>query len=109
MSATSQKWLHGLISAFIGGLATSVSSGLTLLGVDPQTYNLSDKLGHTILTVFIMGAVNGGIVAFAYLKQSPTPWDGTPETDRRVTPPQTPIQQAVAASAAAEAHSSDGK
>lgn len=75
------NWKHGLIAAFVGGMAGALDSGIALLIVAPNEFDLSKKLGHTLLVIGILGVLSGAKLAFAYLKQSPTPWDGT--TDRR--------------------------
>jgi hypothetical protein len=98
-----REWIHGLISAFVGGLSGAASSGITLLIVAPNEFNLGEKLAHTVTAVGILSLLTGAQVAFAYLKNSPTPWDGTPETDQRVIPAQTPVQKAVAADVVANA------
>lgn len=58
-------WLHGLISAGIGGGATALSTAI----VAPETFNLKEGLAK-------LGAVAGvsALVSVAlYLKQSPLP------------------------------------
>ena len=58
-------WAKGLLSAIIGGVASSV----TVVIIDPMQFNLSEglpKLGTVAL-------VNGMIAAALYLKQSPLP------------------------------------
>ena len=60
-----KHWAKGLVSAFIGGGANSVS----VMIVDPQSFNLGDglaKLGTVALA-------SGIISAALYLKQSPIP------------------------------------
>lgn len=74
------RWKHGLAAAFIGGLAGAIDSGIALLIVSPQDFDLNKKLGHTLLTVGVLGVLSGAKLAAAYLKQAPTPWDGN---DRR--------------------------
>lgn len=59
-------WLHGLISAFIGGaVATFADIGADLILEGDVTLNVK-KLGMKAL-------VMGGILAAVYLKQSPLP------------------------------------
>ena len=58
-------WLKGLISAAIGGASTAV----TVMIVDPQTFNIDEgagKLGAVIVVSAIVAAAN-------YLKKSPLP------------------------------------
>jgi hypothetical protein len=59
-----RMWLHGLISAIIGGISTSIVA----MWVAPDTFNFSDleKLGQLALG-------SGLINAAMYLKQSPLP------------------------------------
>lgn len=69
------KWLYGLGSAAVGGGAGAVVSGLTSMGLAPETFNLTTVEGalKTLLAAGInFGAV--GILSMAfYLKQSPLP------------------------------------
>ena len=63
-------WLHGLVAAVI----SAVASGVTLVIVDPNSFNLSKSgLGHLGAVCLIQGL----IAAAAYLKQSPLPGDAT--------------------------------
>lgn len=70
MREKTRKWLHGLGSAGIGGLATAFTSalgvqGAQLVGIDIATLD-GGQLG--IITLF------GGLISMAaYLKQSPLP------------------------------------
>jgi hypothetical protein len=64
-------WFYGLSSAFIGGAASSMKVGLALIIVAPESFNLSDKLLKTLLTVLVLGAIHGGELACAFLMQSP--------------------------------------
>lgn len=73
MKLTTEQWLHGLIAAFIGGLATAVDSGLTLLIVAPGEFNLGAGFRKTLVTIAVLGLLSGAKLAFAYLKQSPLP------------------------------------
>jgi hypothetical protein len=68
-----RRWLYGLSSGFIGGMAGAVDSGLALLIIAPSDFNLGPHLRKTLLTVLVLGLLTGVKVAFAYLKQSPLP------------------------------------
>jgi hypothetical protein len=69
------EWKHGLLAAFIGGAASAFDSGLALILIAPNEFNLNSKLWHTLLTVLVLGVLSGIKLAAAYLKQSPTPRD----------------------------------
>lgn len=58
-------WIHGLISALIGGAATSISTVV----VAPEQFNLSAGL----MNVAKVALVSGIVSAAMYLKQSPLP------------------------------------
>lgn len=60
-----ETWLHGLVSAAIGGGSAAVAA----LVVTPETVNLKDGL-HKLLELFLASAIVG--VAL-FLKQSPVP------------------------------------
>jgi hypothetical protein len=75
MNKDTAAWLHGLLSGFIGGFAGAVDSGLALIVIAPQTFNLGPALWKTLGTMTVLGVLTGLKVAFAYLKQSPVPSD----------------------------------
>lgn len=77
-------WLHGLISAFIGGFAGALESGFALVLIAPETFNLNKGLGKTLVAMLVFAVLSGYKTAAAYLKQSPSPWDG--QVDRRSGP-----------------------
>lgn len=79
---TGQKWFHGLVAAFVGGCAGAFDSGIALILIAPETFNLNKDLTKTLMTVAVLGLLTGLKCAAAYLKQSPVPpeWNGT---DRR--------------------------
>lgn len=68
-----EVWLHGLVGAFIGGGASSVSGGLVAMGIDPASFNLTNQLGHTLSLMGAMFLINGIFGAALYLKTSPVP------------------------------------
>lgn len=70
-------WLYGLISGFIGGGASAISSFVANNFTDPKDFNLGSGLHHTLVNAGVNFLVAGGITAFAYLKQSPLPKDDT--------------------------------
>jgi len=61
-----RSWIHGLVSAFVGGAAASITAGV----IAPESFNTTNgglqKLGLLML-------VSGFVTAAAYLKQSPIP------------------------------------
>jgi gas vesicle protein len=68
---TKEQWVHGLIAAFLGGLAGAVDGGLTVMLIAPETFNLGPGLRKTLLTLTVFGILSGVKLAAAYLKQSP--------------------------------------
>jgi hypothetical protein len=66
-------WKHGLLAALIGGFASSMDSGLALIVIAPDKFNLGLDLWRTLLTMLVLGLLSGAKVAAAYLKQSPFP------------------------------------
>lgn len=77
------KWLYGLGSAFIGGGAGAVVSGLTSMGIAPDTFNLTTTAGaqKLLLSVGINFGIVGLLSMFFYLKQSPLPTEATGNTE----------------------------
>lgn len=71
------KWLHGLFSALISGIATSGLSALSIMGASEAGVDVA-KLD--LKQAGIIALVGGVIGAFLYLKQSPLPrrvWTGS--------------------------------
>lgn len=60
-----KPWLHGLISAFIGGGASTVSA----MVIAPDRFNLGDGFENMMQ----LWAASGITSAALYLKQSPLP------------------------------------
>lgn len=58
-------WVHGLASAMITGISTSIAASI----VAPESFNIQDGLPAMIQ----LGIVSGIIGAANYLKQSPLP------------------------------------
>lgn len=80
MTRNQHKWFYGLVSGFLGGLWSSIDGGLTVMIAAPKEFNVDDKLGKTLLTMLALGALAGGKVAVAYLRQAPMPpMDGDTE------------------------------
>lgn len=73
---TFEPWIKGLIAAFIGGAATSVTNVM----VAPDTFNF-----HYGFTKLWQSALASGVFSICfYLKQSPVPKsDSQPETPKQ--------------------------
>lgn len=74
-------WLHGLLSALITGLST----GVLLVIVKPETFNLYDGWDNLWKTALVMSLVGTA----AYLKQSPLPPLEDPNPPSSPNPPRT--------------------
>jgi hypothetical protein len=73
-----ETWGKGLIAAIIGG----VSNSITLMIVDPMTFNLQTGLGH----LFTVAGTSAILAAAMYLKQSPIPSIAPAEVKSDTTP-----------------------
>ncbi len=73
MTRNQHKWFYGLASGFLGGLWSSIDSGLAVMIMAPREFNLDEKLGKTLLAMLVLGLLSGAKVAVAYLKQAPLP------------------------------------
>jgi hypothetical protein len=74
-------WIYGLLSAVIGGGASSVTAAIAASIIKPQDFALAGAASiKLMLSVF---AINALISLFLYLKQSPLPKivDSTTTTD----------------------------
>lgn len=78
-----RHWLYGLLAAFIGGGAASVSAGLAAIGITPEQYNLAGGLRHTLSLMGVTFLVSGLVSASAFLKQSPLPREAWTEEERK--------------------------
>ena len=83
MSTRAQKWIYGMGSAFIGGGASAVTSGLTSMGFAPDKFNLSSLsgFGHVAALSLANFMVSGGLSVMFYLRQSPLPAESTGQTE----------------------------
>jgi hypothetical protein len=79
VSQNAKRWLHGLAAALIGGAAGAIDSGMALMVLTPDKFNLGPELGLTIKTTLVLGALMGAKSAFFYLKQAPLPEERTDE------------------------------
>lgn len=58
-------WLHGLIGAFIGGSANTITNMI----VSPETFNLNAGLPKVLEAALLSGIISAAL----FLKQSPLP------------------------------------
>jgi hypothetical protein len=64
-------WLRGVISAFIGGGAGAVTSGIVVSLGDPQQYNMGTQKFYVLVgSVFLM---SGLMNLMAFLRNKPIP------------------------------------
>lgn len=74
MSASKTRaWRYGLVSAAIGGGASSIHTAIAMLVAAPKELNFNEHLGKTLVTILAIGIVNAVMFAAAFLKQSPLP------------------------------------
>ncbi len=77
-----KHWAYGLLAAVIGGFAGAVDSGIALIIMAPETFNIGPGLHKTLLTIAVLGLLTGIKFGVAYLKQSPLPRDPWTEEQR---------------------------
>ena len=70
MTSNTRKWLHGLGSAAITGIATSFTSSLGVQGAQLVGFEIETLKGAQLMVIALMGGLVG---AAAYLRQSPLP------------------------------------
>lgn len=66
-----ENWAYGLVAATINGGASAVVSGLGLIAMDPNDFNL--QTGRLYTMVAGMFVFNGLLGMMSYLKQQPLP------------------------------------
>lgn len=71
--ATGRHWFRGLVASFVGGAAGALDSGLALIVVAPDKFNLHDGLARTLITMGILGLLTGLKLGFMYLHKNPLP------------------------------------
>lgn len=76
MNPKTSIWLKGLIAAVLSGAFGGMATGLSILGIDPQHFNLGAGAGHMAKICLVSALINAGVGLFAYLKQSPLPNGG---------------------------------
>jgi len=78
MTNSSRRWVHGIVSAFIGGACGALDSALVLVLVAPNEFNLHSGLYRLLLTSLVFSILSGVKTSAAYLKNSPVPdeWKG---------------------------------
>jgi hypothetical protein len=85
MTKNTEHWVHGLVAAFIGGGSSAVTGGITVSGLAPGQFNFGAQLGAMGKLMFALFVVNGGLSAFAYLKQSPLPTESVEVVEMKTT------------------------
>lgn len=75
-------WIYGLISAVVGGGASSASAAIGASVIDPAKFNLADPMALINLMGIAFG-VNAVLSMFLYLKQSPLPKVVQEETEEK--------------------------
>lgn len=73
MTSKSKRWIHGLLSALVGGFFGAISSGFGSMVVAPNEFNIGNGLMATIKLMAMVGVVNGLVTMSAFLKQAPLP------------------------------------
>ena len=82
-----QHWIHGLVSAFIGGGASAVTASFSAAVIAPDRFNLAAGLGNMLKMMGACFAINGILTVMAYFKQSPLPPDSPDEDENTSKPP----------------------
>jgi len=63
--------VRGLVVAFITGGASGVTGSVTAAAIDPNTFNLTTQLTHTLTLIGVTFLVAGILGVCAYLTHSP--------------------------------------
>ncbi len=75
MNRAVRNWLRGWVGAAIAGAASTVSTGLSVMVIDPATFNLDAGFTNVIKAVAIGAAIQAVIGAALELKKAPLPPD----------------------------------
>jgi hypothetical protein len=66
-------WLRGIVAAAISGGANGVVTGFAAIGIDPNHFNLSEGLHHTLSIASVSAGISAILGVALYLRQSPLP------------------------------------
>lgn len=77
MTKAFARWLRGWVGAAIAGAAASVSTGLSVLVLDPTTFNFNNGVDNLLKAVAFSAACQAAVGAALYLQKAPLP----PEED----------------------------
>lgn len=75
MRPAMRRWLRGWVGAAISAAASTISTGLSVIVLDPATFNLGDGFHNVLKAVAIGAAVQAVIGASLELKKAPLPPD----------------------------------
>lgn len=70
-----RQWLRGWVGAAISAAASTISTGLSVIVIDPATFNLGEGFLNVVKAVALGAAVSAAIGAAMELKKSPLPPD----------------------------------
>jgi len=68
-------WLKGIVAAAVSGGANGIVTGFAAIGIDPNHFNLSAGMTHTLTIGGASAAISAVLGVALYLRQSPIPSD----------------------------------
>ena len=68
-------WIKGVAAAGVSGGANGVVTGFAAIGIDPNHFNLSAGMSHTLTIGGASAAISAVLGVALYLRQSPIPGD----------------------------------
>ncbi len=72
-SRSMRQWLRGWLGAAIAAAASTISTGLSVIVIDPNTFNLGTGFHNVVKAVGISAAVQAAVGAALFLSKSPLP------------------------------------
>ncbi len=75
MRTSVRRWLRGWVGAAIAAAASTISTGLSVIVIDPAQFNMGDGFTNVLKAVGIGALVQAVIGAALELKKAPLPTD----------------------------------
>lgn len=73
MTANTKAWMKGCLAGTISGGAGGIVTGFAAIGIDPEHFNLTAGIGHTLQIAGVACLLHAILGMAMYLQRSPLP------------------------------------